>query len=38
MDGITTGECKMKTEVQLQNYDNEKCDEKPSGVLYMKTQ
>ena len=41
MDGITTGECKMKTEVQLRNYDNEKCDEKPSGVkaqLYMKTQ
>ena len=38
MDGITTGECKMKTEVQLQNYDNEKCDEKPSSMLYMKTQ
>ena len=38
MDGITTGECKMKTEVQLQNYNNEKCNEKLSGVLYMKTQ
>ena len=38
MDGITTGECKMKTEVQLQNYNNEKCNEKLSGVLYMKIQ